>query len=99
MSDNDDEIFLFENVVKHLVSTYECSNDAAIRMVNEYYKKFTDPEYCSKFDISTQNEEFFSHIAARGMTDRVYYYTELNNKPNEEKFIIWQRSVRGVENL
>lgn len=93
-SDDDDEVFLFERVVKHLQSSYDYSYDDAVRLVNDYYAKFTDPEYCDKYDISVQTMDFFGHIEARGMADRVQYYQGLKHEPDEGAFIEWQRKVR-----
>lgn len=94
VSSDDDEVFLFERVVGHLQSSYEYSLNDAVELVNGYYSKFTDPEFCEKFGIPVQNIDFFFHIEALGMADRVHYYLGLNNTPDERAFIDWQRSVR-----
>jgi hypothetical protein len=94
ISSNDDEVFLFERVVKHLQSLHGYSCDAAIRLVNEYYKKFTDPDYCDQHNISVQTMDFFGHIEARSMADRVHYYQGLKHEPDEAAFIEWQRKIR-----
>jgi len=46
VSSDEDELFLFERVVKHLQSLYGYSFDDAVRLVNEYYAKFTDQNFC-----------------------------------------------------
>ncbi|WNJ95666.1 hypothetical protein RND59_00650 [Vibrio ruber] len=94
VSSNDDEVFLFERVVKHLQLSYGYPHDEAIVLINEYYLKFTDKDYCDKYDISVQTMDFFGHIEARGMADRVHYYQGLKHEPDEAEFIKWQRNVR-----
>lgn len=94
VSSDEDEIFLFEHVVRHLQSSYGYSYDGAVSLVNRYYEKFTDINYCKKHGIPVQNEIFFSHIAALGMADRVHYYEGLNNAPNETAFVSWQKAFR-----
>lgn len=93
-SNDDDEVFLFERVVRHLQSFYCYSHDDAISLVNGYYMKFTDPNYCDKYDISVQTMDFFGHIEARSMADRVHYYQGLGYEPDEAAFIEWQRKAR-----
>ncbi|MBB3063673.1 hypothetical protein [Microbulbifer rhizosphaerae] len=93
ISSDDDEVFLFERVVNHLQSSYGYSCDEAVRLVNEYYANFTDVHYCSQHGIPVQNADFFSHIEALGMADRVHYYQGLKNAPDEKSFIEWQRRI------
>lgn len=93
-SQDDDEIYLFERVVAHLQSRYQYSPDEAARLVNEYYSKFTDSAFCAKFGIPVQNADFFCHMEARAMTDRVHYYEGLGHLPDERAFVEWQRKNR-----
>jgi hypothetical protein len=92
---NEDEIYLFERIVKHLQSFYGYSSDQAVELINRYYLNFTDPEFCNKNGIPVQTMDFFGHIEARGMADRVQYYEGLNNSPDEQSFIEWQRKIRN----
>lgn len=91
VSIDEDEIFLFERVVKHLKLSYGYTDDEAISLVNGYYAKFTAPSFCDKYDISVQTVDYFCHIEARGMADRVHYYQALGYEPDEMAFIEWQQ--------
>ncbi|MBC3918115.1 hypothetical protein H8L32_11555 [Undibacterium sp. CY18W] len=93
VSSDEDEVFLFERVVSHLQTTYKHTLEDAVRLVNEYYSNFTDPIFCKKFHIPVQNIDFFGHIEARGMADRVHYYQGLGHVPDERAFIDWQREI------
>jgi len=92
VSSDEDERFLFDRVVKHLQLSYGYSSDDAVRLVNEYYAKFTDQNFCDKYDITAQSMDFFGHVEARGMADRVHYYQGLQHEPDEMAFIDWQRN-------
>ncbi|WP_437528533.1 hypothetical protein WME95_41910 [Sorangium sp. So ce327] len=91
ISTDEDEIFLFERVVKHLQSSYGYSLEDAERLVSGYYEKFTDQNYCDKYDIMAQTMDFFGHIESRGMADRVHFYEGLKHEPDEAAFIEWQQ--------
>jgi hypothetical protein len=92
---DDDEIFLLERIVERLKSSYGHSNDKAVELVNSYLSKFTDQDFCLKHKIPVQTVDFFLHIEALGMADRIQFYEVLDNIPNENEFISWQRRVRG----
>lgn len=91
---DEDEVWLFERIVKHLESDHGHSHEKAIELVNSYYEKFTSEEFCEKYDMSAQNIDFFAHIESTGMADRVHYYEFLQRVPNESEFIQWQRELR-----
>ena len=91
---DEDEIWLFERIVNRLESDHGHTHEKAIEMVNSYYRKFTDEEFCHKHGIPAQNIDFFCHIESAGMADRVHYYEVLINTPNEGEFIQWQRKFR-----
>ncbi|WP_437974883.1 hypothetical protein WMF11_42820 [Sorangium sp. So ce295] len=93
ISTDEDEIFLFERVVKHLQSSYGYSLEDAERLVSGYYEKFTDQNYCDKYDIMAQTMDFFGHIESRGMADRVHFYEGLKHEPDEAAFIEWQQKM------
>lgn len=93
LSSDDDEIFLFERVVSHLQSRYKYSLDEAVELVNGYYENFTDPIFCGKFNVPVQNVDFFCHMEAVAMADRVHYYQGLGHIPGERAFIEWQRKI------
>ena len=40
---DDDEIYLFERVIKHLQTIYNYSAGDAVELVNAYYENFTNP--------------------------------------------------------
>ncbi|MDO8330619.1 MAG: hypothetical protein Q7T36_09125 [Fluviicoccus sp.] len=88
---DDDEFFLFERVIGHLQHSYSHGHEHATMLVNQYYSKFTDAAYCHKYQIPVQTVDFFCHIEARGMADRVQYYEVLDHLPDEAAFIVWQR--------
>ncbi|AUI88077.1 hypothetical protein BS333_17035 [Vibrio azureus] len=98
-SSDEIEIFLFECVVKNLQSFYGHSYDDAVRLVNEYYAKFTDAHFCRQHGIPVQTADLFSHIAAAGMADRVQYYQGLKNDPNERALIEWQWKMVALRNV
>ncbi|WP_141215595.1 hypothetical protein [Hahella sp. CCB-MM4] len=89
------QVYLFECVVRHLQSSHGYSHDDAVRLVNGYYANFTDARYCSEHGIPVQNADFFSHIGAKSMADRVHYYQGQGNVPNEVAFVEWQRKFVG----
>jgi hypothetical protein len=93
ISSDDDEIYLFERVVAHLQSRYKYSKDDAVELVNGYYANFTDSGFCEKFNIPVQNVDFFCHMEAVAMADRIHYYQGLSHNPDEQAFIEWQRRI------
>ncbi|MCH7310323.1 hypothetical protein [Acinetobacter sp. ANC 4805] len=95
VSADDDVMYLFERVVKHLQASYRYSSDEAIQLVNDYFASFTSPTFCYEYAIPVQDDDFFCHIEALGMADRVQYYQGLKKLPDERAFIDWQRSVRA----
>lgn len=88
---NDDGMFLFERIIKSLTSLYGYSSDEAIELIEIYYSKFTNCEFCYRHGIPIQTMDFFHHIESRSMAERVHYYAALGNVPNESKLIAWQR--------
>jgi hypothetical protein len=94
VSSDEEDVFLFERVVKHLQLSYGYSFDDTVCLVNEYYAKFTDHNFCDRYKMTAQTMDFFCHIEARGMADRVHYYQGLQHEPDEMAFIEWQRKVR-----
>ena len=92
-SSDEDEIYLFERVVVHLQSRYAYLPHEAQRLVNDYYANFTDSVFCEKFHIPVQNVDFFCHMEAVAMADRVHYYQGLRHTPDERTFIEWQRKI------
>lgn len=95
ISSDEDEIYLFERVVSHLQSNHHYLPDDAVRLVNAYYANFTSQIFCNKFHIPVQNIDFFCHIEAISMADRVHYYEGLGYEPDERAFIDWQRKIRS----
>lgn len=93
-SEDEDLVWLFERVVRQLQGEYGHSEDAAIRLVNDYYRKFTDPVFCEKYDMSAQTPEFFCREESLSMADRIQYYEALGGEPDEGAFIQWQRARR-----
>ena len=93
---DEDEVWLFERIVKRLKSDHGHSHDKSIELVNSYYAKFTNEEFCGKYDMSAQNIDFFFHIESGGMADRIHYYEFLHKTPNETEFIQWQQKIRGL---
>ncbi len=70
-------------------SVFGYTHDEAVMLVNKYYEKFTDPNFCKKYRIPVQTPDFFMHVEYINMADRIYYYCVLGNIPNEEAFIHW----------
>ncbi|MFZ6801346.1 hypothetical protein [Undibacterium sp. Di24W] len=91
---DEDEIWLFERIVSHLKADHAHTHEKSIELVNSYYGKFTNEEFCHIHGIPAQNIDFFCHIESVGMADRVHYYEALFNTPNEDEFIQWQRKFR-----
>lgn len=77
----------FERVVSHLQSRYKYLPDDAVELVNGYYANFTNPVFCEKFGIPVQNVDFFCHMEANAMADRIHYYQGLAHIPDERAFI------------
>lgn len=48
LTSNDDEVFLFERIVKHVQKLCECTTDEAVNLVSAYVANFTDPVFCKK---------------------------------------------------
>ena len=92
-TEDDVVVFLFERVVRHLEATFGYSRADAVRSVNEYLAKFTSDDYCRAHGIPVQTDDFFCHIEARSMADRVHYYVWLRNEPNETEFVAWQKGL------
>ncbi len=56
---DDDELWLLERTVRRLQKEHGHSEAAAIALLNSYYRRFTDPQFCDHYGISTQTFEFF----------------------------------------
>ncbi|MBN3006464.1 hypothetical protein JW897_22235 [Chromobacterium alkanivorans] len=93
-SDDEDEVWLFERTARQLKKEYGHTEAEAVNLVNGYYKKFTDPVFCSSYDLSVQTAEFFHREESLSMADRVQFYEAMGNAPDEQAFIQWQRARR-----
>ena len=94
VSSDEELIYFFERVINYLKSAHEYEHNEAVELVNRYYSKLTNPDFCKEFGIPFQNIDTFYHIEARSMADRVKFYEGLNNTPDESKFIDWQNKIR-----
>lgn len=93
-SPDEDELWLFHRILVELQEGFGHSEEVAVDLVNGYYRRFTDPAYCDRFNMSAQGMEFFFHEEAIQMADRIQYYEFLGHQPNEWEFIQWHRSIR-----
>ena len=93
---DDVELFLFERVVENLKITHGHSLTEAVRLVNDYHRKFTDAAFCERYNISIQTKSYFCHVEALTMADQVQYYSALGHIPNDEAFRRWQRKFRDT---
>lgn len=91
---NEDELWLFERTARRLEFDYGHSKAEAIRLVNAYYRKFTDPVFCALHNMSAQNAEFFAREESLLMADRIQYYEALGHPPDEQAFTQWHRAQR-----
>ena len=91
---DEDELWLFERTTKELRKTYGHSEEIAVALVNAYYKRFTDPSFCERFDLSVQSTDFFLREESLCMADRIQFFQHIGHDPNEQEFIQWQRSIR-----
>jgi len=93
-TEDDDELWLLERIVKRLCNDYGHPEALALSALNTYLKKFTDSQYCTRYNLSTQSFEFWCRAESAEMADRVQYHIVLGNEPNEAEFIQWERAVR-----
>ena len=75
------------------------SGVSAVRLVSEYYVRFTDAHFCSQHSIPVPTADLFSHLATAGMADRAQYYQGLKNDPNERALIEWQWKMVALRNV
>lgn len=93
-SDDEDVVWLFERIVEELSSRYKHSKQEAHKLVNEYLGKFMSKEFCDAHDFPVETLELIRREEALTMADRVHFYEFLDNPPNEDEFIQWQRAMR-----
>lgn len=93
-SDDEDVIWLFERILEELSSRYKHSNQEARELVNGYLRKFMSKEFCDAHGFPIETLELIQCEEALTMADRVHFYEFLENSPNEDEFIQWQRAMR-----
>lgn len=93
-TEDEDELWLLERTVRRLQKDHGHSEAAAIALLNNYYRRFTDPQFCDRYGISVQTFEFFCREESLAMADRVHYHEALGHEPNEAAFIQWEREIR-----
>ncbi|WP_227103639.1 hypothetical protein [Chromobacterium rhizoryzae] len=94
-STGEDEAWLFERIVFQLQKDYGHTEEGAIGLVCDYYKKFTDPSFCALYNQSVQTVEFFCREESLLMADRIQFYEALGNEPDERAFTQWHRVQRS----
>ena len=80
----------FDRVVKDLQERFGYTAQVATDLVRDYYTLFRDPQYCAGIHIPVQDDDFFFHEAAGGMSLRIHYYLVLKGDPDPGKFIDWR---------
>lgn len=90
---DEDEIWLFERIAKQLQKRHGHSEVDAMDFIKSYYKKFTDADYCERYNMSAQNTDFFHREESILMADRIQFYEVLKNLPDERCFIDWQKNI------
>ncbi|WP_419264928.1 hypothetical protein [Acinetobacter gerneri] len=87
----------FQSVKYSLETRFHLSSDESIRLINQYYSKFLNAEFCQKYNFPPQSLELLEHWAHTAVAYRVYYYEALGHEPNEAEFIQWERKYDGLE--
>ena len=95
LSDDEDVNMLFDEIASKLITDLGYSEDSAITSCEQYYKSFTDEEYCNEIGVPVQDDDFFFHESASGIALRIYYYLNLKGDPDPHKFIEWRSSRRA----
>ncbi|MFW2073063.1 hypothetical protein ACG9Y7_06415 [Acinetobacter gerneri] len=88
---------LFLLVKISLERDFHLSSDESIRLINQYYSKFLNAEFCQKYNFPPQSLELLEHWGYPAVAYRVYYYEALGHEPNEAEFIQWERKYDGLE--
>jgi len=91
---DEDTNILFNSVVVALQNSFGHSDTVATELVRRYYANFTDVSYCRSIGIPVQNDDFFHHEGAGGMSLRIHYYLHLKRDPDPGKFIEWRAHAR-----
>lgn len=88
---DDDVNDYFDMIVRSLTLSFGYCVSQSEDLVREYYRKFTDPIFCSSIGIIVQDDDFFFHEGAVGMALRIQYYLVLKGDPSREAFIDWRK--------
>lgn len=90
VSEDDDVNWLFGEMAKELIETFDHSDNAAAKLAKDYYVKFTSEQFCRSIGIPIQDHEFFHHESAGGLALRAQYYLVLQGDPDPYAFIQWR---------
>lgn len=90
-ADNDVNLF-FSKVALILAEELQLDIPKSKEYVTEYYRNFTNKEFCKSIGIPVQDDDLFFHEAASGMTLRIIYYTIQKKDPDPRAFIKWRSS-------
>lgn len=92
---DEDERWLFERTARQLQTTHGHSEARAVALIDAYRRRFTDAEFCERFNLSVQTTAFFHREESLCMADRIQYFEHLGHEPDEAGFTRWQRGIRG----
>ncbi len=89
---DEDTHYLFYEIAMKLRSELNISLESAIGLVEEYYSKFTNADYCDSLGINVQDEDFF-HSEGIGMVYWIVFFVVEKNVPDYAKFVEWRSKL------
>jgi len=88
-----DTTFLFDQAVERL--KFEgYSFDEASDLLQEYFSRFTNREYCAKAGVPPQDADSFHHDGPAGVALRAHYCIRLGLPPDYSSFVEWRTEIQ-----
>jgi hypothetical protein len=81
---------LFSDTALALQKLFKYPRAQAGELSRDYYRLFTDSDYCATLGIPVQDEDFFHHEGPFHLALRAHYYLNLKADPRPESFIKWR---------
>lgn len=93
LSVDEDTHYLFYETAMKLRSELSIPLENAVKLVEEYYSKFTDTNYCDSLGINIRDEDFFHSEGVIGMVYWIVFLVVEKNDLDYNKFHEWRSKL------